>query len=115
MEKALERRLEAEVFKGKHRAEVRSAADEFLDEFTSQFPAIDANIDAEQKPNDHERLLDGVGMDFDGTSYNDETAQSDPEKAAAAHADMLDIILADDALTDELIERLVARYKEKDN
>ena len=54
-------------------------------------------------------------MDFDGTSYNDETAQSDPEKAAAAHADMLDIILADDALTDELIERLVARYKEKDN
>ena len=115
MEKALERRVEAEVFKGKNRAEVRSAADEFLDEFTSQFPAIDADIDAEQKPKDRERLLDGVGMDFDGTSYNDETAQSDPEKAAAAHADMLDIILADDALTDELIERLVARYKEKDN
>ena len=53
-------------------------------------------------------------MDLTGDSYDDEDAEPDPAETEAMNADMLDIILSDDALTDELIERLSARYKQKD-
>ena len=63
---------------------------------------------------DEEGLFDGIGVDLTGDSYDDEGAEPDPAETEAMNADMLDIILSDDALTDELIERLSARYKHKD-
>ena len=51
-------------------------------------------------------------MDLAGDSYDDEPAPEDRRVAdadtIAMHNDMLDTILADDKLTDELIERLEA-------
>lgn len=119
MEKALQRRIEAEIRKGKRPAEAMSDADDFLTEFTSQFPAIDAEMLAAAgasapETTDDEALFDGIGVDLTGDSYDDEGAESDPAETEAMNADMLDIILSDDALTDELIERLSARYKRKD-
>ena len=114
MEKALQRRIEAEVRSGKRRADAREDADEFLTEFTSQFPAIDAEMIAGYTPPEQEdtSLFDQVGMDLSGDSYDDDVVSE--EDQAAMHADMLDIILSDDALTDELIDRLVTRYQQKD-
>lgn len=118
MEKALQRRIEAEVRKGKRRSDAQDDADEFLTEFTSQFPAINAEMIAGYTPPEAEEgtsLFDQVGMDFAGDSYDDsQTEEMDPAERDAMHADMLDIILSDDALTDELIERLVARYQQKE-
>ncbi len=119
MEKALQRRIEAEIRKGKRPAEAMSDADDFLTEFTSQFPAIDAEMLAAAgasapETTDDEGLFDGIGVDLTGDSYDDEGAETDPAETEAMNADMLDIILSDDALTDELIERLSARYKQKD-
>ncbi|QYH20176.1 TRIC cation channel family protein [Corynebacterium aquatimens] len=76
MEKALARRIEAEVQRGKRREQAESDADEFLAEFTDDL--------AEQE------LVEGKD---------------------ASKSEMLDMILSDDVLTDELIERLVARYQ----
>ncbi|MCP1388282.1 trimeric intracellular cation channel family protein [Corynebacterium sp. TA-R-1] len=76
MEKALQRRIEAEVRRGKRRQQAEIDADEFLTEFTDDL--------AEQQ------LADGKD---------------------ASKSDMLDMVLSDEALTDELIERLVARYQ----
>ena len=63
-----------------------------------------------------ESLFDSIGVDLAGDSYEDEaTEEPDPAETEAMHADMLDIILSDEALTDELIERLAARYDQKDS
>lgn len=118
MEKALQRRIEKEILKGKRPSEARSDADEFLTEFTNQFPAIDAEMLAAAEgssPADDEGLFEGIGVDFSGDSYDDEVAEPDPAETEAMHADMLDIILSDAALTDELIERLIKRYNQKDS
>lgn len=97
MEKALQRRIESQVKKGALRAEAMQDADDFLEEFTTQFPQIDAADAAE--------AVSEVGMDFAGDSYDG----SDEDRAR-----MLDDILSDDALTDELIERLATRYEQQD-
>ena len=120
MEKALQRRIEAEIRKGKRPAEAVSDADDFLTEFTTQFPAIDAEVLAEavgaNEAAEDESLFDSIGVDLAGDSYEDEAAEEpDPAETEAMHADMLDIILSDEALTDELIERLAARYDQKDS
>lgn len=122
MEKALQRRIEAEIRKGKRPAEAVSDADDFLTEFTTQFPAIDAEVLAEavgttpQEAAEDESLFDSIGVDLTGDSYEDEAAEEpDPAETEAMHADMLDIILSDEALTDELIERLAARYDQKES
>ena len=126
MEKALQRRIESEVRKGKRRATAQTEADDFLQEFTHEFSAIDPTMldKAEQSPRDAtepaepESLLDGLGVDLAGDSYDDDPAPEDRRPAdadtIAMHNDMLDTILADDKLTDELIERLAARYAQND-
>ncbi|WKK61451.1 trimeric intracellular cation channel family protein [Corynebacterium sp. P3-F1] len=119
MEKALQRRIENEIRRGKQPATARSDADEFLTEFTNQFPAIDSEILAEadvEKQSNEENLFEGIGVDLAGDSYDAEVAEPDSaetEAMEAVNADMLDLILSDPALTDELIERLVERYKQK--
>lgn len=117
MEKALQRRIEAEIRKGKRPAEARNDADEFLNEFTTQFPVIDSETLAEagvEIPAEEENIFEGIGVDIEGDSYDADNTDPDPAEIEAMHADMLDIILSDPALTDELIERLVERYKRKD-
>ena len=121
MEKALQRRIEKEIRRGKQPAEAFSEADEFLTEFTNQFPAIDSEMLAAaeaEKQAQEENLFEGIGVDLAGDSYDDDahaTVEPDPAETEAMHADMLDIILSDAALTDELIERLAERYKDKDS
>lgn len=123
MEKALQRRIEAEIRKGKRPAEAVSDADDFLTEFTTQFPAIDAEVLAEAvgvapEPEvaEDEGLFDSIGVDLAGDSYEEDAAEEpDPAETEAMNADMLDIILSDEALTDELIERLAARYDQKES
>ena len=114
MEKALQRRIEAEIRKGKRPVDARNDADEFFNEFTNQFPAIDAETVAAAAAEElvEEGLFDGVGVDFAGDSY-DEAEQPDPAETEAMNADMLDIILADEDLTDELIDKLVTRYNQE--
>ena len=114
MEKALQRRIEAEIRKGKRPVDARNDADEFFNEFTNQFPAIDAEIIAAAAAEElvEEGLFDGVGVDFAGDSYDD-AALPDPAETEAMNADMLDIILADEDLTDELIDKLVTRYNQE--
>lgn len=117
MEKALQRRIEEEIRKGKRPAEARNAADEFLEEFTTQFPAIDSemvNAANAETPTEDEGILEGIGVDLSGDSYDEDTTEPDPAETEAMHADMLDIILSDAKLTDELIDRLIERYKQKD-
>lgn len=109
MEKALKRRIEAEVSKGTRRADAETAADEFMEEFTSEFAAVDPTAlnDAPASDTDtssDDGLLSGMGVDLAGDSYDSDNS---------AHRDMLDRILADDELTDELIERLVKRYEQR--
>jgi len=123
MEKALQRRIDAEIRKGKRPAEAVSDADDFLTEFTTQFPAIDAEVLAEAvgatvEPEvaEDEGLFDSIGVDLAGDSYEEDAAEEpDPAETEAMNADMLDIILSDEALTDELIERLAARYDQKES
>lgn len=123
MEKALQRRIEAEIRKGKRPAEAVSDADDFLTEFTTQFPAIDAEMlaeavgaTAEPEVAEDAGLFDSIGVDLTGDSYEEDAAEEpDPAETEAMNADMLDIILSDEALTDELIERLVARYDQKES
>ena len=117
MEKALQRRIEKEIRDGKQPATARSDANEFLTEFTNQFPAIDAEMLAaagvDQQP-EEDNLFEGIGVDLSGDSYDgDASDDHDPAKTEAVNADMLDLILSDPALTDELIERLIERYKQK--
>lgn len=114
MEKALQRRVEKQIRTGTARAEAEAGAQDFMDEFTSQFEAVtDAAV---EEPG----LIAGLGMDFAGDSYDAEpTAPQDMSEEEHAerdytHRQMLDIILADDKLTDELVDRLATRYAERD-
>ncbi len=111
MEKALQRRIESEVKRGKGRKEAVHEADAFLQEFTSQFEAIDAEDkqDVTEEASTGESLLDGIGVDLSGDSY-DEDRNLDQTASK-----MLDMILQDDKLTDELIERLVKQYEARNS
>jgi len=89
MEKALQRRIEAEIRKGKRPAEAVSDADDFLTEFTTQFPAIDAEVLAEavgaNEAAEDESLFDSIGVDLAGDSYEDEaTEEPDPAEEVAS-------------------------------
>lgn len=96
MEKALQRRIEREIRAGKRPAEATVEAAEFLDSFTEE---------VEEMTPEHADF----GVDIKGSSYKAETDYS-PELR-----ETLDRILADDALTDELVEKLVRRYEERDS
>lgn len=128
MEKALQRRIENEVKKGKRRSTAQHEANDFLEDFTTEFAAIDPSMLAEagipqpEYAKEEESLFDGLGVDLAGDSYDDYDAEThttgqfeavDPE-TVAMHNDMLDTILADEKLTDVLIERLAARYAQRD-
>ena len=67
-----------------------------------------------ETPTEDEGILEGIGVDLSGDSYDEDTTEPDPAETEAMHADMLDIILSDAKLTDELIDRLIERYKQKD-
>lgn len=90
MEKALQRRIEQEVRAGRLRSEAVAEADEVLEEFRHDTDALSDD----QK---------SMGVDIDGRSYdgNEESRE------------LLDRILADDKLTDELVERLAKKYGER--
>ena len=123
MEKALQRRIENEVKKGKRRSTAQHEANDFLEDFTTEFAAIDPSMlpEGDSPQEKEESLFDGLGVDLAGDSYDDYDADPhagqfeavDPE-TVAMHNDMLDTILADEKLTDELIERLAARYAKRD-
>lgn len=62
-----------------------------------------------------------MGMDFSGEAYEhyDEDTASDSdgspsERSDEARQEMLDMILSDDKLTDELVNRLIKKYKERE-
>ncbi|MGP5558333.1 trimeric intracellular cation channel family protein [Corynebacterium flavescens] len=154
MEKALQRRIEKEVRRGRQRSQAESDADKFYQEFTNQFGAIgeqdksardsqqeaeaaspsssfasaEASKGGEDKSTSNHRierqtdvenedgLFSGMGMDLSGDSYEgyDERKYAEHEAAELAreHRRMLDVILADDTLTDELIDKLVHKYRE---
>lgn len=163
MEKALQRRIELEVKRGKRRSVAESDAEEFLDTFTSEFQRPEGNaLDSrsrqpapmlqqherkapepspdlasrvqpatengkpisEEEPKEKESgtgFFADIGMDFAGEAYDryDEDTNSDqadePKEAIdEAHQEMLDMILSDDKLTDELINRLIKKYEERD-
>ena len=61
-------------------------------------------------------------MDFSGEAYEhyDEDTASDSdgspsERSDEARQEMLDMILSDDKLTDELVNRLIKKYKERED
>ena len=60
-------------------------------------------------------------MDFSGEAYenydeetNTDHAEESSERSDEAHNEMLDLILSDDKLTDELVNRLIKKYKERE-
>ncbi len=167
MEKALQRRIEKEVLAGTRRAEAVSDAQDFMDEFTTQFEAIDEaemgtpsdegraedragdraegvaedttetfdpNVDPAREvaeaadAEDEGGFFSDIGVDISGDSYDGEdeelavdvstqgetpvTSQTvqEPEQS---HSEMLDLILHDEKLTDEFIERLAKKYEER--
>ncbi|APT87283.1 membrane protein [Corynebacterium flavescens] len=63
-----------------------------------------------------EGLFSEIGMDLSGDSYDDydegEYEAREAAELARGHRRMLDAILADDTLTDELIDKLVHKYRE---
>ncbi|EFG80227.1 trimeric intracellular cation channel family protein [Corynebacterium ammoniagenes] len=176
MEKALQRRIELEVKRGKRRSTAESDAEEFLETFTSEFQPDDTDTgeqysgytssqpapmlkESEHKapepspelaervkpvtgtPSDarhgddngddhddeHEKepgtgFFADIGMDFSGEAYEnyDEETSTDhveesSERSDDAHNEMLDLILSDDKLTDELVNRLIKKYKERED
>lgn len=155
MEKALQRRIELEVKRGKRRSTAESDAEEFLETFTSEFsqedsPAVEDSHQPEPmlkepahqptKPSaeladrvqpvtgepastgPHTGFFADMGMDLSGEAYEnyDEATSRDaedeePEDTGEAREEMLDLILSDDKLTDELINRLIKKYKERED
>ncbi|APT92142.1 hypothetical protein CPHO_03725 [Corynebacterium phocae] len=89
MEKALQRRIEQEVRSGTRRSVATADATEIMESF---------HEDVSQLENE------GIGVDLSGNSY-------DPENKK--NRETLDAILADEKLTDELVERLVRKNQEK--
>lgn len=117
MEKALQRRIEAEVRAGKRRSEAVADAGEFLEEFNAEVEAMAAEtVVVPATDNEDAGLLDGIGVDLSGDSYSGYTdGQEIEEVSGEEHRKMLDVILADEKLTDELVERLMKRYEEKNS
>ena len=117
MENALERRIAREIREGKRPAEAQAAANEFLEEFNSEVAqlseASQVAADAGEKMASESAAETGstvlstfandIGMDLAGDSYQDK-----PD-----HQRMLDAILADDKLTDELIDKLAEKYDKR--
>ena len=176
MEKALQRRIELEVRRGKRRSTAESDAEVFLETFTSEFqpdetdageqysgytssqpapmlkesehkaPEPSPELAERVKPvtgtpsdarhgddngddhdDEHEKepgtgFFADIGMDFSGEAYEnyDEETSTDhveesSERSDDAHNEMLDLILSDDKLTDELVNRLIKKYKERED
>ena len=105
MEKALQRRIEREVRAGKRRAEAAIDANEFLDSFNEEV----AEMSELMEPAAAEVETSDFGVDLSGDSY--ETPSADEPSPR----ELLDRILADDQLTDELVERLMRRYEKRDD
>ena len=171
MEKALQRRIELEVKRGKRRSTAESDAEEFMETFTSEFqsdehdageqysgytssqpapmlkesehkapepsPELAERVkpvtgtpsdahhgddhDDEQEKEPATGFFADIGMDFSGEAYEnyDEETSTDhveesSERSDDAHNEMLDLILSDDKLTDELVNRLIKKYKERE-
>ncbi|GJN42032.1 trimeric intracellular cation channel family protein [Corynebacterium ammoniagenes] len=172
MEKALQRRIELEVKRGKRRSTAESDAEEFMETFTSEFqsdehdageqysgytssqpapmlkeseykapepsPELAERVkpvtgtpsdahhgdghDEEQEKEPGTGFFADIGMDFSGEAYEnyDEETSTDhveesSERSDDAHNEMLDLILSDDKLTDELVNRLIKKYKERED
>ena len=101
MEAALQRRIEKEARSGKRRKMTAEEVSDFMDSFDSdvdQLSAVPENSDDTD-----------FGVDFTGDSYDAEEPVSTEESQR-----LLDTILADDKLSDELIERLMERYSNRD-
>lgn len=116
MEKALQRRVEAEVRAGTRRSEAMANADEFMEEFSVELAEIakaEAAVSDAREPEES-----AIGMDFTGDSYEDydETVGSAApvsDNRSEDHRHMLDAILADEKLTDELVTKLMAKYEKR--
>lgn len=107
MEKALQRRIEAEVKKGVSRSDAETNAAQFLEEFNSEFPTSAVHTShKEGSEADSE-----IGVDLTGDSYDDYGANG--RRLRKQHREMLDSILADEEATDLLISRLMAKYNER--
>ena len=171
MEKALQRRIELEVKRGKRRSTAESDAEVFMETFTSEFQPDESDAgeqysgytssqpapmlkesehkapepspelaervkpvtgtpsdahhgddhDEEQEKEPGTGFFADIGMDFSGEAYEnyDEETSTDhveesSERSDDAHNEMLDLILSDDKLTDELVNRLIKKYKERE-
>lgn len=116
MEKALQRRIEAEVRAGKRRSEAMADADEFLEEFGVELAEIAKAENAAAEIGTAVGEESGIGVDLSGDSYENYD-ESRPEALPEGHVDdhrkMLDLILADEKLTDELVSRLMKKYEER--
>lgn len=75
-----------------------------------------AKEDIKSSVKESEGLFSEMGMDLSGDSYDDydegEYEAREAADLAREHRRMLDAILADDTLTDELIDKLVHKYRE---
>ncbi len=104
MEKALQRRIEREVRAGKRRADAAVDASEFLDSFNEEVAEM-AQAQAESQADNQSDF----GVDLTGDSYDQ------PNQAGSSSREMLDLILSDEKLTDELVEKLVRKYEKRDD
>lgn len=91
MEKALERRNS------------KSDPKQTLEAITSEFEVISKEAVSEQES--------GVGVDLDGTSYENYDQKLDSERLSR---ELIDMVLADELLTDELLTRLEKKYRTTD-
>lgn len=103
MEAALQRRIEKEARSGKRKKMTEEEVSDFMDSFDSDVDQLSASTDSGAADETD------FGMDLSGDSYDTEEPVSTEESQR-----LLDAILADDKLTDELIERLMSRYNSRD-
>nr|WP_120491253.1 trimeric intracellular cation channel family protein [Corynebacterium lactis] len=107
MEKALQRRIEAEVGTGVSRQRAEANAEEFLDEFNAEFPSA---------PREEASASEGrqdFGVDLAGDSYDDYGRNA--QRRERDYREMLDRILADDDAADQLIATLMKKYRDRDD
>ena len=104
MEKALQRRIEREVRAGKRRADATIDASEFLDSFNEEVAEMSAEMAAASADTDSD-----FGVDLTGDSYDAQNNEGPSPR------ELLDRILADEKLTDELVEKLMLRYEKRDD
>ncbi|MFH0412830.1 TRIC cation channel family protein [Corynebacterium sp. L4756] len=88
---------------------------------TAKGEAGDSEDSREEKESSTGFFAD-MGMDFSGEAYEDydeetntDRSDKDAERKDDAHGEMLDMILSDDKLTDELVNRLIEKYKERED